>query len=370
MIIKKLLSAALALVIMLSLLASCGKKEDAVSSEAESSQPTSGSNGELKVYNWGEYIDEETIYQFEKETGIHVTYDVFETNEEMYPIIEAGGVAYDVVCPSDYMIEKMMNHGLLQKINYENIPNMKYLSSTIMEGCEAFDPGNQYAVPYTYGTLGILYNTTMVTEPVTSWNILWDEKYKDNILMYNSVRDTFVAPLRLLGADINTTDDATLEQAKDMLIDQKQLVHGYFVDQIKNLMASNAAALALAYSGEVLALQEENPNLAYALPEEGSNFFIDAWVIPANAENKENAEKWIDFLNRPDIALKNFEYVTYSTPNTGAQELLDEELLANPAIFPDEETLSKCAIFTSIGAEGDTKMGELWMEIKGAEVKK
>ena len=366
---KKFLSLTLALVMTATLLTGCGSN-DSESSENESKKTSAGSNGELKVYNWGEYIDEEVIYMFEEETGIHVTYDMFEPNEERYPIIEAGGVAYDVVCPSDYMIEKMLENDLLQEINYDNIPNMKYLSPTIMEGCEAFDPGNKYAVPYTYGTLGILYNTTMVDEPVTSWSILWDEKYKDNILMYNSVRDTFVAPLRLLGADINTTDDAILAQAKDMLIDQKQLIHGYFMDQIKNLMVSDAAALAMAYSGEVLALQEENPNLAYALPEEGSNFFIDAWVIPANAENKENAEKWINFLNRPDIALKNFEYITYSTPNIGAQELIDGELLENPAVFPDEETLSKCAIFRSIGAEGDAKMGELWMEIKGAEVKK
>lgn len=358
---KKVLSITMVLTLTASLLAGCG---GSASNETEGLKP--GSNGEVKVYNWGEYIDNEVIEMFEAETGIEVVYDMFNTNEEMYPLIEAGGVAYDAICPSDYMIEKMIANHLLQEINFDNIPNMSYISESIMEKSKAFDPENKYSVPYTYGTLGIAYNTTMVTKPVTSWNILWDEKYADEILMYNSVRDAFVAPLRLMGEDINTIDDTVLRKAADKLIEEKPLVQSYVMDQIKDLMISGAASLAMCYSGEILAMQEENPDLAYAVPDEGSNFFIDSWVIPANAENKENAEAWINFLNKPEIALKNFEYITYSTPNTGAQELLDEELQSNPAVFPTEDILERCEVFHTLGSDGDAKMGQLWMEIKGA----
>ena len=350
-------------------LSGCTKRSSATSATTPETAPQtedSSSKGVVKVYNWGEYIDEDVIQMFEEETGIHVIYDMFETNEEMYPIIEAGGVSYDAICPSDYMIEKMLENHLIQKINYDNIPNIKYLDQAILDGCKDFDPDNAYAVPYTYGTLGIAYNTERVQEPVDSWNILWDSKYRGEILMYNSVRDAFVAPLRLLGADINTLDDDTLRQATDLLIKQKPNLQAYVMDQIKDLMINNGADLAMCYSGEILAMQEENPSLAYAVPKEGSNFFIDAWVIPSNAENKENAEAWINFLNRPDIALKNFEYITYSTPNTGAQELMDPELLSNPAVFPGEEALRNCKLFRTLGSDGDAKLGELWLEVKGA----
>lgn len=358
---KKVLSITMVLALTASLLAGCGGSD---SKETEGKKP--GSKGQVKVYNWGEYIDDEAISLFEKETGIEVVYDMFNTNEDMYPLIEAGGVAYDVICPSDYMIEKMIANNLLQEINFDNIPNMKYIDESVLEKSKAFDPENKYSVPYTYGTLGIAYNTTMVKEPVTSWNILWDEKYADEILMYNSVRDAFVAPLRLMGEDINTTNDAILRKAADKLIEEKPVVQSYVMDQIKDLMISGAASLAMCYSGEILAMQEENPDLAYAVPDEGSNFFIDSWVIPANAENKENAEAWINFLNKPEIALKNFEYITYSTPNTGAQEMLDEELKSNPAVFPTEDILKRCEVFHTLGSDGDAKLGQLWLEIKGA----
>ncbi|MCD2491799.1 spermidine/putrescine ABC transporter substrate-binding protein [Lacrimispora sp. NSJ-141] len=353
---KKIMIFVLAVSLCLSCLAGCGGGKK-------------NSKGVVKIYNWGEYIDEEVIQQFEDETGIEVIYDTFETNEEMYPIIEAGGTSYDAVCPSDYMIEKMIKNDLLSEINFDNIPNMKYISESIMEGSKAFDPENKYSVPYTFGTLGILYNTTMVEEPVTSWNALWNEKYKGEILMYNSPRDLFTAPLELLGYSINTTDEAQLGEAKELLLEQKPLLQRYVMDQIKDIMISGSAAMAMAYSGEVLQLQEANPDLAYVVPEEGSNYFIDSWVIPANSENKENAEAWINFLNDPEIALKNFEYITYSTPNTGAQELMDQALLENPAVFPGEEILKKCEVFHSLGEEGDTLFNDLWLEIKDAAVK-
>jgi len=351
-------------------LAGCGSASEEEETGAASDEAVkAGENGIVKVYNWGEYIDEETIDMFEEETGIKVIYDLFETNEEMYPVIAAGGVSYDVICPSDYMIEKLMANGLLAEINWDNIPNAKYLEDNIMELTEQFDPGNKYAVPYTYGTLGILYNETMVKEGdvIDSWDDMWNEDYDKDILMYNSVRDLFVAPLRRMGLSINTTDEARLREALQMLIDQKSIVQGYYMDQVKELMVSGAAAMAMVYSGEVLALQEINDDLKYVVPKEGSNFFVDAWVIPANAENKENAEAWINFMNRTDIALKNFEYVTYCIPHSEAKKEIDQEIL--DAIFPDEEVLSYCEVFDYLGEDGDEMFNRLWLELKGTDVK-
>lgn len=351
-------------------LAGCGSASEEEETGAASDEAVkAGENGIVKVYNWGEYIDEETIDMFEEETGIKVIYDLFETNEEMYPVIAAGGVSYDVICPSDYMIKKLMANGLLAEINWDNIPNAKYLEDNIMELTEQFDPGNKYAVPYTYGTLGILYNETMVKEGdvIDSWDDMWNEDYDKDILMYNSVRDLFVAPLRRMGLSINTTDEARLREALQMLIDQKSIVQGYYMDQVKELMVSGAAAMAMVYSGEVLALQEINDDLKYVVPKEGSNFFVDAWVIPANAENKENAEAWINFMNRTDIALKNFEYVTYCIPHSEAKKEIDQEIL--DAIFPDEEVLSYCEVFDYLGEDGDEMFNRLWLELKGTDVK-
>ena len=350
---KRLLAAGMIAILAMTGLSGCGgaKKED---------------KGVVKVYNWGEYIDEDVIAEFEAETGIKVVYDTFETNEEMYPIIEAGGVSYDVVCPSDYMIEKMIANNLLAEINFDHIPNMEYLSESIMEGSRTFDPENKYSVPYTYGTLGILYNKKMITDKITNWKDLWNEAYSGEILMYNSPRDLFTAPLEILGYSLNTTDEAQLDEAKNMLLEQKPLVQRYVMDQIKDAMISESAAIAMCYSGEVLLLQESNENLEYVIPEEGSNYFIDSWVIPANAENKENAEAWINFLNDPEIAYKNFEYITYATPNTGAQELMDPEVAANQAVNPSAEVLSRCEVFKTLGEEGDALFNELWLQVKDA----
>lgn len=353
------------------LLAGCGSASEE-SESGEASEPVKpGENGIVKVYNWGEYIDEETIEMFEEETGIKVIYDLFETNEEMYPVIAAGGVSYDVLCPSDYMIEKLMDNGLLAEVNWDNIPNAKYLEENIMALTAQFDPGNKYAVPYTYGTLGILYNTKLIHEGdvIDSWEDMWNTDYDKDVIMYNSVRDLFVAPLRRLGKSINTTDEAQLREALQLLIEQKSMVQGYYMDQIKELMINDGAAMAMVYSGEVLQLQEGNENLEYVVPSEGSNFFVDAWVIPANAENKENAEAWIDFMNRPDIAFKNFEYVTYSIPHSAAKEYIDEETLANPAVFPNPDSLTNCEVFDYLGDEGDELFNRLWLELKGTDVK-
>ena len=323
-------------------------------------------NGKVYVYHWGEYIDPETLDMFEKETGIQVIYDEFDTNETMYPKVEAGASNYDVVCPSDYMIQKMIDNDLLQELNWDNIPNAKAnIGAQYYEQSEAFDPGNRYAVPYCWGTVGILYNKTMVDEPVTSWSILWDEKYADSILMQDSVRDLFMVGLKSLGYSMNSTDEKELNEAKDLLIQQKPLVQAYVIDQVRDKMIGNEAALGVIYSGEAIFTQRENPDLEYVIPKEGTNVWIDGWVIPKNAENVENAEKFIDFMCRGDIALLNFDYITYSTPNTAAQALIEDDDIRNSKIaFPDLSQYDGLETFSYLGDDADALYNDLWKEIK------
>ena len=332
----------------------------------------SPASNELYVYNWGEYIDESVIQDFEAETGIHVVYDLFETNEEMYPVIEAGGVAYDVVCPSDYMIQKMVENDLLAEIDFDNIPNIDQIDPEYMERSKAFDPENKYSVPYTWGTVGILYNDKRLeelgVEPPDSWMDLWDPRLSGEILMQDSVRDAFMCALKPLGYSLNSTDPGELEEAKELLIQQKPLVQAYVIDQVRDKMLGEEAAVGVIYSGEMLYLQElaegKDFHLEYVIPQEGTNLWIDSWVIPKNARNKENAEKWVDFLCRPDIAKRNFEYITYATPNRGAFELLDPELQQNKAVFPDWDSLQNAEVYQYLGDEVDSLYNELWKEVK------
>ncbi len=323
-------------------------------------------NGEVIVYNWGEYIDPEVIEMFEEEFGIDVIYDEYETNETMYPKVEAGAATYDIVCPSDYMIDKMIENDLLQELNFDNIPNAKAnIGASYWEQSEQFDPGNKYSIPYCWGTVGILYNKTMVSEPITSWDVLWDEQYADNILMQDSVRDAFMVALKRNGASMNTTDTAELEAAKEELIAQKPLVQAYVVDQVRDKMIGNEAAIGVIYSGEAIYTQRENSDLEYVIPEEGTNVWIDSWVMLKDAPNKENAEKFINFLCRPDIALMNFEYITYSTPNDAAKELIEDEDIKNsPIAFPDLTQYNNLETFLYLGEEFDESLNELWKQVK------
>ena len=356
------------------LLSGCGASGNAGASGTDSAASGSADGGELYVYNWGEYIDEDVISQFEEETGITVVYDLFETNEEMYPVIEAGAVNYDVVCPSDYMIQKMRENDLLAELNFDNIPNIAQIDPAYMEMSQAFDPENKYSVPYCWGTVGILYNTKLLDElgvpAPTKWADLWDERLSGEILMQDSVRDAFMVALKKDGYSMNSESKDELEQAKQELIDQKPLVQAYVIDQVRDKMIGGEAAVGVIYSGEMLYIQDEavslglDYDLEYVIPEEGTNLWLDSWVIPKNAKNKENAEKWIDFLCRPDIAKKNFEYITYATPNKGTYELLDEELKQNKALFPDLSALTNCEIIQYPGEEADALYNELWKEVK------
>lgn len=325
-----------------------------------------GDKNELVVYNWGEYIDMDTISMFEEETGITVIYEEFETNETMFPKVEAGAASYDVICPSDYMIQKMISNDMLAELNFDNMPNAtEHIGAQYYESSKEFDPANNYSVPYCWGTVGILYNKTMVSEPVDSWSILWNEKYADNILMQDSVRDAFMIPLKMNGYSLNSTVPAELEIAKNALIEQKPLVQAYVIDQVRDKMIGGEAAIGVIFSGEAIYTQRENPDLEYVIPKEGSNIWIDSWVVPKNSENKENAEKFIDFMCRPDIALKNFEYITYSTPNESARALIaDEEIRNSEIAFPNLVDYPNLETFQYLGDDGDALYNDLWKEVK------
>ncbi|MBQ2981250.1 MAG: extracellular solute-binding protein [Lachnospiraceae bacterium] len=324
--------------------------------------------GDVYVYNWGEYIDPEVIELFEEETGYKVHYEEFETNEEMFTIVDKKARVYDVICPSDYMIEKMLENDLLTEINFDNIPNLEHIGKQYLESAKGFDPENKYCVPYCWGTVGICYNKNMVNEEVNSWSILFDEKYDGKILMQASVRDAYCVALSYLGYSINTLNEDELKEATDLLVSQKPIVQAYVVDQVRDKMIKNAAALAVIYSGEAIYMQEENDALEYVVPDEGSNVWIDGWVIPKDCQNKEAAEAWINFLCRPDIALMNFEYITYSTPNESARALIEDEDIKNSQIaFPDNSVLSRCEVYNYLGTEGDNLYDYYWTIVGGAE---
>lgn len=341
--------------------------EDADTEAAQASQTSTKGSGQVVVYNWGEYLDPEVIDMFEEETGIEVVYEEFETNEIMYPKVAAGAIAYDVVCPSDYMIQRMIQEDLLQEINFDNVPNIENIDEQYLSWSEEFDPGNKYSVPYCWGTVGILYNTTMVDEPIDSWDVLWDEKYENNILMQDSVRDALMVALKRLGYSMNTTNEEEISEATDLLIEQKPLVQAYVIDQVRDKMIGEEAAIGVIYSGEAIYTQRENENLEYVIPKEGSNLWIDSWVIPKNAANKENAEAFINFLCRPDIALMNFDYITYSTPNKAARELIEDEEIRNSTIaFPTSDMLENCETYQFLGDEVDTMYTDYWNKVKSS----
>lgn len=323
------------------------------------------STGSLKVYNWGEYMDPQVLELFEKETGISVTYDEYETNESMYPIIAKGAADYDLICPSDYMIQKMSDEGLLEPINWSRIPNAKNIDDQYFEFARGYDENNTYSMPYLWGTVGILYNKKMVKGPIDSWGVLWDTRYQDDILMQKSVRDAFGVALKYLGYSLNTTDEAQLDEAKQKLLEQKhsRVVQAYVVDEVRDKMIAGEAAMGVIYSGEALTCMEENEDLAYVIPKEGSNLWMDNFAIVKGAKNKENAEKFLNFLCRPEIMKMNFEYITYSVPSSKARELLPDEYKNSTIAFPALDSLKNCEVLKYVGKDGDSLYNQKWKEI-------
>lgn len=321
----------------------------------------------LIVANYGKYMEEDIREQFKKETGITIKYDECETPEDLYTKYKSGSIDYDLMCTSEYIIQKLMNEGELLEIDFDNVPGLSNLDPQYLEFSKAFDPENKYTMPYFFGTVGILYNKDMVSaEDVKSWSCLWNEKYKDQIIMTNSVRDAFLAPLKYLGYSVNTTDESQLKEAQKLLITQASLVQAYMVDEAQDEMVAENAAMALVYSGEAALAIEQNEKLAYSVPEEGSNMWIDSWFIPKTCKHKENAEKFLDFLCREDIAAQNFEYVYYATPNLALYNSLDEDVRENDVIFPSTDILNNCEILKPLGEEPTKLYNTLWKEIKAS----
>lgn len=327
-------------------LASCGKKE---------------TKDQVNIYNAGEYIDKELLTKFEKETGIKVIYDTFVNNEDLYVKMKKAGSQFDLVMPSDYMIEKMIKEDMLDKIDFSHIPNYKYIDD-IYKGLD-YDPANEYSIPYFWGTVGILYNTDLVDEKIDSWDVLWDEKYKNEIIMLDSSRDSIGISLTRLGYSSNSKDDRQLEEAKLALSDQFPLVYAYLVDETKDIMVNGDAKLAVVYSGSAVEARDENDALEYAIPKEGSNLWFDSMVIPKNAKNKENAEKFINFILEPENAAQNAEYVGYSLPSSKAASLLDEEVRNDYVAYPEESVIENLEVFRDPGDYVEV-YDQIWQYVK------
>lgn len=373
---KRIFSLILCFAVVMSILCSCGSATAEEELMVDTSLLSDYDYDRLKdegitinVANWGEYmsIDEADMIDvndaFTQLTGIEVNYQTYASNETLYSKLNSGGAAYDIVIPSDYMISKMIKEGMLQKINYDNVPNLANIMPTFLN--PSYDPENEYTVPYLWGMVCIIYNTTMVDEEITSWSALFDEKYENNILMFNNPRDAFGIALTYLGYSQNTENPQELEAALNLLIEQKSIVQGYVMDEIFDKMQGGSAAVAPYYAGDAVTMIADNPDLTYCIPSEGTNQFVDAMCIPVSAENKEAAEIYINFLCEAEIALANCEYTGYSTPNQAAYDLLDEETKNNPLCYPSQEYLeNNTEVFICLSDEANALMQSLWNQLK------
>lgn len=327
----------------------------------------------LNVYNWGEYISDgsddstDVIKEFEEITGITVNYTTFASNEEMYAKIRSGGSQYDIIIPSDYMIARMINEGMVEKLDMSNIPNAELIDD-IYKGLE-YDPNDEYSVPYMWGIVGIIYNTTMVEGEITSWDSLWDTKYSGNILMFSNSRDAFGIALQKLGYSLNTTDPEEIEAAYEELVKQKPLVQAYVMDQIFDKMEGGEAAIAPYYAGDAITMIDENPDLAFAVPNEGTNYFVDAMVIPTGSKNKEAAEMFINYMCEPFVSATNAEYIGYSTPETAARELLDLDDEVAAIAYPDDAVLANTEVFKVLPDDTNTLIDSYWTLLQSSETR-
>lgn len=384
---KKWLSLVLLPAMLLSMLSGCAVEEQEVEEEEETeAQTLTVSDPEyytrfkddgisINVYNWGEYIctgaDEGTLNvnaEFTKLTGIKVNYTNFATNEELYAKLKGGGTSYDIVIPSDYMISKMIKEGMIQELDFSNIPNAGYIMPNFRN--LAYDPENAYSVPYTWGTVGIIYDRTMIDmdEEDIDWDILWDETYLDQILMFDNPRDAFMIAQIMQGYSINTEDPEQLRDCADKLKEQKHVVQAYVMDEIFDKMGAGDALIAPYYAGDALTIMEENEDLNFVVPKSGTNLFVDAMCIPTGAKQKEAAEMYINFMCEPDIAFSNIDYICYSTPHSAAFEMLDEETQNDPVSYPNQDFIAeKTSVFVNLSDEANLLMQELWTEMKSAE---
>lgn len=351
---KKILLLGMTMLLMLGVIAGCGSDGD--------------DQEVLKIYNWGLYMDPQILADFEAETGIKVQQDEFPTNEDMYTKVKSGTTSYDLLVPSDYMIERMINEGMLAEINFDNIPNFVNIDDSL-KGL-SYDAENQYSVPYTWGTVGIVYNTDEVDVDPSDidWDILFSGDYPKEILMSDSVRDSLGVALKYLGYSQNSRDINELEEAKQLLIEQKPDVLAYVVDEVRDLMLSGEANIALVWSGEGMLLEQDSDNLKFVLPESGANMWVDAMVIPEGAANQEAAEMFINYICDPEVSYTLCDYIGYATPNAVTRDtLIDEELINNPNAYPSAEYIeTKTEMFTDT-SDFLEEYNRIWTEISVAK---
>lgn len=343
--IKSVIALALCVIMTACLFAGCGGGDKPV----------------VNVYNWGEYIDTDLLAQFEAETGIHVNYKTYESNEQMYSVLRQGGVDYDVVIPSDYMISRLIDEDMLAELNFENIPNYALVDESLKS--MAYDPENKFSVPYMWGTVGIIYDPAVVGE-VTSWSALFDEEHEGQILMFDNSRDAMGIALKYLGYSLNTTDEGELSAAFDLLKEQKPLLQGYVMDQIFEKLESGEAAIGPYYAGDYLTMLENNPNLKFCIPDEGSNVFADAMCVLKTAKNKENAEKFINFMTGAEQSALNSEFIGYTSPVGDAKALIELDELSESVMYPSAEVLARCEAFTTLPQATLDYYDSMWVELK------
>ncbi len=320
--------------------------------------------GTLTVFNYGEYMDPAVLDMFYEETGIEIKYEESLTPEEMYTKYKAGAIDYDLLCSTDYMIEKLIQEGELQEIDLSAMENKDNIGDKYWGFSEAFDPGNKYTVPYFWGTVGILYDTTKVKEPVDSWEDMFSGEYAGEIIMQNSMRDTLSVALKALGYSLNTNDENEIRQAYELLTKQKSDVQSYLVDEARDEVVAGNATMALVYSGEAYLGREYNENLEYVVPKEGSQVWMDSWGVTKNCKNPDMAMQFLDFLCREDIAKMNFEYIYYSTPNEAVIESLSEEERSDETLVPNDEVTENCEVCVQQKPEIVDLENELWKKLK------
>ncbi len=330
-----------------------------------------GSEGTtINVFNWGEYISDtyadglvDVNTEFELLTGIKVNYVTYESNEDMYPKIKNGGASYDIIIPSDYMIERMIAEDMLMEIDVSELPNYKYISEEYRN--MYYDPDNKFSVPYNVGMVGLIYNKKMVEEKPTSWKALWDERYAGKILMIDNPRDAFAVAQKILGYSLNSTDEKELSDVAQLLVEQKPLLQGYVMDEIFNKMESGEAAMVPYYVGDFVLMNQVNPDLDFVYPKEGVNIFVDAICIPKSTQNYEAALKYINFLLDPEIALSNALYIGYATPNTGVLEHPDyAEMRDNKYLYPSKDEMPDVEYFRNLPQETLLMFSDLWNQIR------
>ncbi len=368
-----ILTATLLFALMMTPAAFAGEVDFELDTEMDYYTRFEGEGVTLNVYNWGEYISDgeddsmDVIAEFETLTGIDVNYTNFDTNESMYAKISGGGGDYDVIIPSDYMIGRMVNEGLVAELNFDNIPNYSFIDDNYKN--LAYDPDNMYSVPYMWGVVGLIYNTTMVDEAdlAQGWELMWDENYSDQILMFNNSRDAFAISSKILGNSLNPTSQEEIDAAADLLKEQKPVIQSYVMDEVFDKMQGGEAAIAAYYAGDGITMMDGNEDLNMFVPHQGSNLYVDAMIIPETSQNKEAAEIFINFMCETQVALANTEYIWYSTPHTGVYDLLDEETKSNELMYPSDEILANCETFEVLPDDINSAMDAAWSDVRSYE---